>query len=371
MEFSGRLAAFPIADILQWAQNDRRTGSLVVRRSGCEKRVYFRDGEIVACYSDDAAEFFGQHLLVRGLLDEGRLVQALTFCQKEGGLLGGALTELGLLTADRVVAALREHVEDQVCELFLWKSGIFYFTNEMVEPEQALPEPLPAAVVALEGSRRTDEHARFRRVFVHDQVVLKKGARRAESSTPLEKRLLKVVDGRRTLTELYHEVRGSWYRFLEAAYHLAVEGVLDIGEVREVSESHSTELRLADLLIEQVAEEQTVFLRQHLAIPFEALAHCVPVWVRPPDADEESRMSQPVREFYRQIDGRADLSSLLQGVGREERSRRMDRLILQLRKGALALLPVGIDQLEAEADVAKRPAGGRWWRRLRGAGSDS
>jgi hypothetical protein len=70
MEFSGRLAAFPIGDILQWAHNDRRTGSLVVRRSGCEKRVFFRDGEIAACFSDDAAEFFGQHLLVTGQVDE-------------------------------------------------------------------------------------------------------------------------------------------------------------------------------------------------------------------------------------------------------------------------------------------------------------
>jgi len=33
MEFSGRLAAFPMGDLLQWAKNERRTGALVVRRS--------------------------------------------------------------------------------------------------------------------------------------------------------------------------------------------------------------------------------------------------------------------------------------------------------------------------------------------------
>ena len=43
----------------------------------------------------------------------------------------------------------------------------------------------------------------------------------------------------------------------------------------------------------------------------------------------------------------------------------MDRLILQLRKGALALLPVGIDDLEAEAELDQKPANVRWWRRLR------
>lgn len=366
MEFSGRLASFPIGDILQWAHNDRRTGALVLRRSGTEKRVYFRDGEIVACYSDDAAEFFGQHLLVRGLVDEGKLIHALTVCQRGGGMLGSALVELGILSVEAVNAALREHVEDQVCELFLWRTGIFFFSNEMIADDQLLPHPLPSTALALEGSRRLDEYQRLRRVFVHDQVVLKKGARRLEHPSPLEKRILRVVDGRRTLTELYHEVRGSWFRFLECAYKMTVDASLDIGDVRDASDSHSTELRLADLLIEQVAEEQSIFLRQHLAIPFDALAACVPVWVRRPDQEEESRMSPPVREFYRQIDGRNDLAALLAGVGRDERSRRMDRLILQLRKGALALVPMPVEALEAEAESTNLPTNVRWWRRLRG-----
>lgn len=367
MEFSGRLAAFPIGDILQWAQHDRRSGALVVRRSGTEKRVYFRDGEIVACFSDDAAEYFGQHLLVRGLLEEGKLIQALSACQKGGGVLGTALVDLALLTREQLGAALREHVEDLVCELFLWTNGIFYFTNEMVPDDQILPEPLPSSAVALEGSRRADEVERFRRLFVHNQVILKRGAKALEAPTPLARRIVRLTDGERTLRELYSEVRGSWFRFLEACYRLTVDGVLDIGDVREPSESHSTELRLADLLIEQVAEEQTVFLKQHLAIPFEALERCVPVWVRPPDAAEEARMSDPVREFYEQIDGRHDLATLLGGLGREERARRMDRLVLQLRKGALALLPAPLESLEALAEDEGRPAAARWWRKLRAA----
>jgi len=367
MEFSGRLASFPIADILQWAQNDRRTGALVVRRSGSEKRVYFRDGDIVACISDDAAEYFGQFLLVHELLEEAKLVQALTHCQKHGGLLGNVLVELGLLSRQRLETALRAHVEDLVCELFLWHNGIFYFTNELVGEWQELPAPLPAAAVALEGSRRADEYRRIRRLFVHDQVVLKRGSRRAEAATPLQKRVMREVDGERSLGEVYNAVRASWYRYLEAAYQMTVAGVLDVSDVRDPSDSHSTELRLADLLIEQVAAEQTVFLKQHLAIPFEALERCVPVWVRPPDAEESSRMSAGVREFYAQIDGRANLAELVGSLDREERSRRMDRLILQLRKGALALLPATLEELdEAVAEAPQRPAAA-WWRRLRGA----
>jgi hypothetical protein len=364
MEFSGRLAAFPIADILQWAQNDRRTGSLVVRRSGHEKRIFFRDGDIVASFSDDAAEYFGQHLLVRGFVDEAKLIQTLTWCKKRGRRLGSALVELEILSPEAVAAALREHVEDQVCELFLWKSGIFFFTNETVPDDQELPVALSSAAVALEGSRRTDDHEGFRRLFVHDKILLRRGERKAAAPTPLDQRVLRAADGKRTLEEIYGEVRGSWYRFLDSAYRLAVEGALDIAEVGDVSDSHSTELRLADLLIEQLADEQTVFLRQHLAIPFEALARCVPVWIKPPDAEEDARMSEPVRRFYAQIDGRADLGSLIDEASGEERSRRMDRLILQLRKGTLALLPMPLDELEAGS-------GSGWWRKLRSTFSSS
>ncbi|HVT58899.1 MAG TPA: DUF4388 domain-containing protein [Thermoanaerobaculia bacterium] len=79
MEFSGRLNAFPPSDLLQRALNDHRTRALVVRRSECEKRIYFHAGQVIACLSNDPAEYYGQHLLVNGYLDQNQLFEALTF----------------------------------------------------------------------------------------------------------------------------------------------------------------------------------------------------------------------------------------------------------------------------------------------------
>jgi len=70
MEFSGRLAAFPPAELLQWAHHERRTGALVFRRSRRQKRVFFEKGEVVACLSDDPADYYGQHLQLYGYLTE-------------------------------------------------------------------------------------------------------------------------------------------------------------------------------------------------------------------------------------------------------------------------------------------------------------
>jgi len=363
MDFSGRLASFPIGDILQWAHHDRRTGALVVRRSGCEKRIFLADGDVVACFSDDAAEFFGQYLLVQGLVDEPKLIHALTFCQKRSLMLGRALEELGILGRDQVLEALRQHVQDQVCDVFLWKSGVFYFAAETLPAEQVLPEPIPAVQLAMEGSRWADELERIRRVFVHDNIVLRRGGREAKTPTTLEKRILREVDGKMPLSELYNEVRGSYFRFLQSAYRLAVAEALDISEVGDRAESHSTELRLADLLIEQVTEEQTALLRRHLGIPYDAVERCVPVWVRPPTEAEAERMGHSLREFYGRLDGETEIAALLGDTEGEERSRRMDRIVLQIRKGAVALLPAPLSKLETEADRTGSEPSARWWRR--------
>src|SRR4051794_12734525 len=175
MEFSGRLTAFPMGDLLQWAQNERCTGALVIRRSEREKRIYFHAGEVVGCLSNDAAEYYGQHLVLNGHLTDDQLFQALSHCSTRSVRLGVALRELGLLSAEVIQQTLRRQIEDVVCDLFLWQRGIFYFQSEMPQEEEILPEPINGLGLVMEGSRWLDEVTRIRRVLVHDDVVLRQG----------------------------------------------------------------------------------------------------------------------------------------------------------------------------------------------------
>lgn len=362
MEFSGRLSAFPIGDILQWAHNDQRTGALVVRRSGREKRVYFANGEVVSCYSSDAAEFFGQHLLVHGLIDEMVLVRALTQSHKQGKRLGVVLDWIGALAPERMLDALRRQIQDLVCDVFLWQHGVFYFSAEMPPREELLPEPLSSVALAMEGARWRDEYARIRRVFVHDNVVLGPGAQfPGVKLQPIEARIVKAMRDQIALGELYQLVRGSHFRFLEAALGLAVREILDVKEVGDDPSAASRELHLADLLIEQAAEEQVLHFRGHLGFPLDLIERCYPAWLRPLPKDEESRLADRARHLYRQIDGNTPLADLLD-AGEGERARQVELIALQMRQGNLALLPVPLAALESTSDQAKPET--RWWRRL-------
>ena len=75
-------------------------------------------------------------------------------------------------------------------------------------------------------------------------------------------------------------------------------------------------------------------------------------------------MGHSLREFYARLDGETDIATLLGDSEDEVRSRRMDRIVLQIRKGAVALLPAPLSKLETEADRTGSEPSARWWRRV-------
>jgi hypothetical protein len=364
MEFSGRLSAFPPSDLLQWALNDRRTGALVLRRSDREKRVYFHAGAVISCLSNDPAEYYGQHLLLNGHLQQDQLFRALTYCTTQGVRLGTALRELGLMTPEQVQQTLRVQIEDTICDLFLWERGVFYFQAEMPVEEEILPEPIHAMGLIMEGTRWLDEYRRIRRLFIHDNMVVRRGASWPGADlSPVERRIATELDGKRTLAEIYRNIRGSYFRFLEAAYRLAIVAVLDIDSVGEPADSTTREMSVYDLLLEQATEEQILVAHRHMAVPLDLLERWVPVWVAEPGPDEQKRMPARARDFYARLDGKTSLGDAFSGDART-RGREMDLLLLQLQKGRLALLPAPAAELEAEAERRNQPPLERWWQRV-------
>jgi hypothetical protein len=362
MELAGRLSSAQAADLLQWAHNDRRTGSLVVRTSEHQKRIFFELGSIVGCSSDNPADYFGQHLFLEGLLDQEQIVAALTHCRANGMRLGVALVELGMLGVEEVRAALGAQIADAVCDLFLWSHGLFYFEQRLPVDEPLRPHPIDAQALAIEGSRWVDELERIRSVFVHDNVVLRPGKGwDLGAATALEAHVVAVVDGPVSLAELYSRVKGNHFRFLSAAFSLAVREVLDIDRVGEEQAGQGgQEIQLFDLLMEQAAQQEVVFTQRHLSLPLEVLAAFYPVWV---DAGAQGTERDQVGEgdalaLYRSMDGDKSLHELLFEV-EGEREARVELILLQLRKGNLALLPRPRAELEAQPAVRRA-----WLRRL-------
>ncbi len=364
MEFSGRLATFPLAELLNWAATERCTGALVFRRSSREKRVYFRDGAAVACVSDVAAEFYGQHLLLNGYLDRKTLLGCLRTCKEQDRRLGLVLLERGVLERGDVQRSLRHHIEELICDLFLWRRGIFYFRAEPPPEEEILADPIDSLAVTLEGTRWIDEMQRIRTVVANDQVLLRRTTPEPPTKlTPRQRRMVDHLDKPSQADELYKTVRGSYFRFFEALFELRKAGVIEVEEGGAKGDATTLELPLYDLLLEQAAEEQVLVSRKHLAIPLEVIERYSPVWARRPDVEEWRRMPEWARDFFRKFDGKHRLLELFdEDPG--QRSRETELLLLQMRKEAVALVPASLDTLEQEAEARGTPEQQRWWRKL-------
>lgn len=347
MEFSGRLATIQFGDVLQLAHQERWSGGLVVRRSSREKRVFLRDGKVVGCLSDDPAEFYGRHLLLHGHLDEADLSRALSWCTDERERLGTALRELNVLPEETIRRTLADRIADAICDLFLWRRGVFYLETDEPPREEIGPSPLDTYGLVMEGSRWVDEYARIRKVLVNDQVVLRRGPRWPPhpDSPAMMLHLSRVVDGKRTLDELHRAIGGSWFRFLEAAYSLCLAEVLDIERVGTEDTSVTGELSLLDILMEQAAsEESTILSERHFAIPVDLLVQLVPAWTDRPGDDEIRDLQPPVARFLSGIDGRRPIRDLL-STSTDARGRQLEQLLVELRKGRLALLPAAVSDV--------------------------
>ncbi len=341
MEFSGRLATVSLGDVLQWAVNDRWSGTLVVRRRGHEKRILLAGGQVIGCLSDDPAEFFGRHLLLNGHLHEDALAEALAHCTEHHRRLGESLEELELLDTETIRDALGAQISDLVCGAFLWRQGVFFLEAGRPARGGLAPRPLDTFTLVMEGTRWLDEVGRIRERLPTDRTTVRRGRRwRLDGLPPLALHIAAAVDGDEEIGELYRRLGGSQFRFLETVHGLCGDGVLEVADAGAgEAPPPASDLSLLDLLLERAAAEERALESGHqLTIPLDVLVHLVPCWVGGPDEEDLGELSGPLYAFAAGIDGHTPLSALL-SPDAETRSRQTDLLLVELGRGRLALLP--------------------------------
>ncbi len=350
MELSGRLAWFPIAELLTWAANDRRSGSLVLRRSSREKRIYLQQGKVVACLSDSTGEYYGKHLLLEGYLEEETLLRCLLKCKEKGRRLGAILVEQGILDLSVVQRTLSEQLEDLICDVFLWNRGIFFFVSDPPPEEEILARPINTLALVLEGSRWVDELKGIRRVLKHDYLSLRRaGGKQPERRNARAAAILRELKGWMTVARLYEIIGGSYFRFLFELCELVHSGVLEARDQGVDGPTGTFELPLSQLLLEQAAEEQLPLALRDLAVPLHLLEPYYPVRAREPEAEDRERMSADERAFLDRFDGKRPLKEILSHQ-HDERSRETELLLVLINKGLLAFIPPPVEELEAVTD---------------------
>lgn len=153
---SGRLRDLRVAELLWQLHEARRTGCLKVQHGeSVIKQLWLKDGEPVFARSNQAADRLTDRMLARGLISRSQYDAAQSLLANRGLLgkrIGELLIDAGLVHAEDLREALREHMLRMLDAMFLWEDGRWEF-----EPGAASAEPftldVPTEAILMGGAR--------------------------------------------------------------------------------------------------------------------------------------------------------------------------------------------------------------------------
>jgi hypothetical protein len=210
MGIVGNLRTMQLEELLQWLSQSKKSGTLEIQGDKVEKKVFFKDGRILASASTRPEEHLGHFLVSHGLIDEAALAKAIELQEMTGMLLGKILVTKGALEEDALHRMLRLKTEESIYDVFSWTEGEFRFLDEALPESAMVPMALDVTGIVMEGVQRVDEWRRIREVLPNGDVI--PVAVRDLDLKGLdagEKQILELVDDQRTVEEIRLQTHSS------------------------------------------------------------------------------------------------------------------------------------------------------------------
>jgi len=254
MSLSGNLKTVAFPDILQLLATGKKSGMLECHTNTRQKEVAFKDGNIVYASSVNSAEdLLGNMLLKRGRLAKADLERAISLHKQTGRQLGTTLIDMGLFDKNEISDCLKLQIEEIVYNLFSWQEGDFAFHEGKGPKNAPFLIELSTMGVIMEGTRRIDEWMEIQKVLPPDDVFLRIArspkTNREELTISLDEfRLLSLINGERTLTDLINLSPMGEFVTCRALYRLIIGNLVEVAGKRQAVQE-----------VEQEDEEEIVY----------------------------------------------------------------------------------------------------------------
>ena len=209
----GNVDILGLGNLLQLLSMNKREGVLTLLLGEDRKAIHFGpEGIRLLSSTMKRVNRLGKILLRRKRLSSSDLEGLLKEQKLLGWKLGQIATTSGLVKREDIEDALREQIEEEIFDIFMWNDAAFTFHEGQV-PKEDTHTPLAALTfgvsvtsLLLEAARRADELMMIRRIL-RDDMTLKKFSfdiQADELGDDLEvvDAVLPLINGRRTLSEI-------------------------------------------------------------------------------------------------------------------------------------------------------------------------
>lgn len=160
------LADTRIIGVLREQAFHERSGTLIVHSGDSEKEIFFEEGRIFSCASNDPEKFLTNRLLSSGAITGEQRLMANEIKQASQLALGRILLILGAITEDQLIHAMRSKMQDEIAELLTWTVGRYVFVDGELPALQLVPlridvetilEERPLTFIASSRSRKVHQ----------------------------------------------------------------------------------------------------------------------------------------------------------------------------------------------------------------------
>lgn len=220
--------------LFQWLSFSQKTGRLLVRSASIEKTIYVQEGKIIFSASTDPREYLGQFLMSFGYISEDELKKAMEVQEQSKILLGKILVIIEAITEDDLKRLMKKKAEEEIFDVFLWMDGDFEFEDDRKPQLDHVPLNLDITGIVMEGSRRVDEWDRVSKVVTSVGMIpaIKKAGGTAKL-TEAKRKIVDLVDGKRTIEQIMLESRSSKFMVSTTIFELVTAGKMKLEESKE------------------------------------------------------------------------------------------------------------------------------------------
>jgi hypothetical protein len=245
------LRVFQLHNILTELHSNNKTGTLTVKTPVFIKKIYLDKGEVIFASSTWKDDRLGEVLLKAGRLTFGQYEESVRLLKMTGKKQGTILVELGYLTPKDLFQAVKHQVKQIIYSLFPLEYAEYEFIEGEVPQKDILILKIHLGSLIYKGINRIDSFTRIKRELPDCRYPLSIsiGTSRLFEGiefSPLEKSILSLVDGKRSIMELVDHASADARPFeaLKSLYVLWFIGILkQNGSTREETETRMTETR--------------------------------------------------------------------------------------------------------------------------------
>jgi len=266
ISLKGNIKDTCVPKILYYLKRNRKTGTLVFKTPVFVKKVFIVKGEAIFASSTYEDDRLGEMLIKAGKITLEQYEKSVELLKKTGKRQGAILVELGFLSPKDLFWGVKYQVREIIYSLFLLEDAEYEFIEGEIPSNEVITLRMSMGNLIYEGVKRIDNWTRIKNELPDINTVLKLSTDPANlfqdiELTHLDRRMLSLIDGKRTIKELLNSSWISSFDAFKIIYVLLATGIVEEKKTMEPVLPTKEEV-FVDEIFKPITEEEEAFIKR-------------------------------------------------------------------------------------------------------------